>query len=165
MTGRPWVHILHTTTTTTTAAAAAAATAVGHAVRLHPRGTRGGVLDTRGRVCQDHPEPEAQPAAVKVLLSGRGLMIWGKRGRLFSFKRQSGFQHPYVPRQYQVHRYRHSSYSINKNCFQNVHGGRMKFHHKPSTLQTHHELFLAHTGVMRCIAQPLRGGHYSKEGL
>jgi len=33
----------------------------------------------------------------------------------------------------------------------------MKFRHKPSILQTHHELFPTHNGVMRCIAQPLRG--------
>ena len=43
-----------------------------------------------------------------------------------------------------------------------VHGGRMKCRHKPSTLQTHHELLPAHTGVMRCIAQPLRGSTTTK---
>ena len=30
-----------------------------------------------------------------------------------------------------------------------VHGGRAKCHHKPSILQTHHELFPTHTRVMR----------------
>ena len=38
----------------------------------------------------------------------------------------------------------------------------MKCRHKPSTLQTHHELFPTHTGVMRCIAQPLRGSTTTK---
>ena len=46
---------------------------------------------------------------------------------------------------------------------QNVHGGRMKCRHKPSILQAHHELFPAHTGVMRCIAQPLRGSTTTKK--
>ena len=40
--------------------------------------------------------------------------------------------------------------------------GRMKCRHKPSILQTHHELFPTHTGVMRCTAQPLRGSTTTK---
>ena len=44
-----------------------------------------------------------------------------------------------------------------------VHGGRMKCRHKPNILQTHHELFPTHTGVMRCIAQPrMRGSTTTK---
>ena len=39
---------------------------------------------------------------------------------------------------------------------------RMKCRHKPSILQTHHKLLPAHTGVMRCIAQPLRGSTTTK---
>ena len=46
-----------------------------------------------------------------------------------------------------------------------VHGGRMKCRHKPSALQTHHELFPPNTGVTRCLAQPLGGKHHNKEGL
>ena len=38
-----------------------------------------------------------------------------------------------------------------------VHGGRMKCHRQPGILQTHHELFPAHTGVMRCLAHSLGG--------
>ena len=43
-----------------------------------------------------------------------------------------------------------------------VHGGGMKCRRKLSILQTHHELFPAHTGVMRCIAQALRGSTTTK---
>ena len=43
-----------------------------------------------------------------------------------------------------------------------VHGGTMKCRHKSSTLQTHHELLPARNGVMRCIAQPLRGSTTTK---
>jgi len=45
-----------------------------------------------------------------------------------------------------------------------VHGGRMKCRHKPGSLQTHHELFPTNTGVMRCLAQPLRGSATKKGG-
>ena len=44
-----------------------------------------------------------------------------------------------------------------------VHGGRMKCRHKPSTPQMHHELFPTNTGVMRCLAQPLRGSTTTKK--
>ena len=40
---------------------------------------------------------------------------------------------------------------------QDVQGGGMKHCRKPNSLQFHHELFPTHTGVMRCLAQPLRG--------
>jgi len=43
-----------------------------------------------------------------------------------------------------------------------VHWDRMKCRHKPSILQQHHELFPIHTGVMRCLAQPLRGSTTTK---
>ena len=45
-----------------------------------------------------------------------------------------------------------------------VHGGKMKCRHEPSILQTNHELFPTHTVVMRCIAQPLRGGAPQQRG-
>ena len=44
-----------------------------------------------------------------------------------------------------------------------VHWGGMKCRHRPSILQTHHELFPTHTGVMRCLAQPLRVGTTTKK--
>ena len=43
-----------------------------------------------------------------------------------------------------------------------VHGGRKKCRHKPGSLQTHHELFPTNTGVMWCLAQPLRGSTTTK---
>ena len=48
--------------------------------------------------------------------------------------------------------------------------GRMKCRHKPSVLQTHHELFPAHTGVVRCCGAlhnrtAPAGEHHNKKGL
>ena len=40
-----------------------------------------------------------------------------------------------------------------------VHGGRMKCR----ALRKHHGLFQAHTGVKRCLAQPLRGSTTTKK--
>ena len=38
----------------------------------------------------------------------------------------------------------------------------MKCRHKPGSLQTHHELLPTNSGVMRCLAQPLRGSTTTK---